>query len=214
MSIFDVLEPGEVTRKFSIWLFPIDPSTGKRVEFNREQEAILMATELGRIRLQAVNELIQMPGFHLTDTSKNVVEAERNLLKIIPLDARPCYVIRLSNTVTGFAVLTIINDIHIGFTKSFFAHYRFEYFKGRFYFEGPNGRYKFRSIDDFLTSISLRKVKPFPFPKMNYEWSYSVKPWIEGCVGCNHPKPLLMDPITENPFCGTSCYELYKNIIN
>ena len=68
MSIFDVLEPGAVTQKFSVWLFPIDPLTGKRIEFNREQEAILMATELGRIRLQAVNELIQMPGFHLTDT--------------------------------------------------------------------------------------------------------------------------------------------------
>jgi hypothetical protein len=155
-----------------------------------------------------------MPGFHLTDTSKNVVEVEENLLKIIPSNARPCYVIRLSNTVTGFAVLTIINDIHIGFTKSYFAHYRFEYFKERFYFEGTKGRLKFKSIDDFLMSISLRKVKPFPFPTTNYDWSYSVKPEIEGCVGCNHPTPTLMDPITKTPFCGTDCYELYKNIIN
>jgi hypothetical protein len=209
MSIFDVLEPGAVTQKFSVWLFPIDPLTGKRIEFNREQEAILMATELGRIRLQAVNELIQMPGFHLTDTSKNVVEVERNLLKIIPLDARPCYVIRLSNTVTGFAVLTIINDIHIGFTRSYFAHYRFEYFKGRFYFEGSNGRYKFKSIDGFLKSVSWRNVKPFSFQNKAYDWSYNIRPWIEGCIACNHPTPTLMDP-----YCGTNCYELYKNIIN
>jgi hypothetical protein len=146
------------------------------------------------------------------DTSKNALEVEQNLLKIIPTNKGPWYVIRLSNTINGYAVLTIINDTHIGYTKSYFEHYRFEYFNGEYHTEEKSGIFK--SIDEFLKNISFRNAKPFPFQKMNYDWSYSIKPWIEGCISCNHPTPTLMDPITKTPYCGTECHELYKNIIN
>ena len=132
MSIFNLWDslPNQkialsLKEKFGKWL------NGNRGAFTREQEADLMKTQEGTLRLRSIVKLMQLPGFYFNDTSQSRNVVETNLLEML-IDAKVLYVIRLSNSQPGNVVFTVFCADALfmtpdGSERSSFYHDLFEF---------------------------------------------------------------------------------------